>query len=426
MKKQFARAVLAAALLCSSAGAAMVATTTTAYAQEKVSREVGKNLNETIQAIQKKDYAAAATSLQAAEAVSDLTDFDKVKINQIKGYLAVQQKDYKTATTAYNAVLASPAFKDIDPKEQAPLIHNAFALNGATQNWAGVINVGKIMEAKAPLDANANISMAQAYYFTNDFANSLSYAEKSIALSKAAGQKPNVNALRIAMTAQVQSKDQAGALKTLEQLALNYDNKQDWTQLLDIAMGTKGISELDALYLYRLRFLVGATASGDDYKVAAGVAVHLGYPAEAETVLKSGIAAGKLRDHGNTRALLRKAESDASADKRSLTTFARMAKQSKHGVQSVKLAEDYWGYGRYEDAIAAAKDGIAKGHLKDASEGNYILGISQAAAGHYAEAQATLAKVDGNAARARGAHLWSLYAQSKMLPATAQAAAPQQ
>ena len=71
--------------------------------------------------------------------------------------------------------------------------------------------------------------------------------------------------------------------------------------------------------------------------------------------------------------------------------------------------------------------GIAKGGVKDPSEGHFILGIALVAQGKYAEARTELAKVDGSAARAAGAHLWDLWAQSKIkaaAPAPAAQPAP--
>ena len=69
--------------------------------------------------------------------------------------------------------------------------------------------------------------------------------------------------------------------------------------------------------------------------------------------------------------------------------------------------------GRYADAEAAARRAIAKGGLKDPSEGNLILGISLVAQGKNIEAQEPLSKVDGSQARAKAGHLWYLFAEAR-------------
>lgn len=429
MKKQFARAALAAALLCGTAGAAAVLTASPAMAEQHVSRAVGEALNDAIKAAQAGDYPTAAAALQKADAVTDKSDFDKMKIDQIKGFVAIGQKDYAAATTAYEGIVASPAFSTLDKKEQQQTLHNAALLSAQAKHWPQVIFETNALEKFGPLDDKAYAVLAQAYYFTNDYANAKTAAEKSVAAAKAAGIEPQQAALEIIMSAQAKSNDQAGAMKTLEMLAANYGGASDWGQLIDHGLGTKGITELDALYLYRLRLATGAEAAAEDYTIAAGIAIHQGYPAEAQNILEKGLSTGKLSHSGKVSALLRKAREGVRVDKGSLGAIAKAAHRSKYGEQLIKLAEDYYGYGRYDDAAAAAQAGIAKGHLKDASEGHFILAISLIGQGKIAEGQAELAKVDGSPARAKAAHLWDLYAQYKTkqaAKAAAPAAAPKQ
>ena len=413
MKKQFARAALATVLLCSSAGAVMMVSTTTAMAEEKVSRAVGTSLNDVLAAVQAKDFKTAHDKLAEADAVADKSEFDKFKINQIRAYLAVQESDYATATTAYEAMLASPAFAGLEEGDKKSTLHNGILLSAQAKHWPQVIADAQQLEALNAADDKTYAVLGQAYYFTNDFANAQTAAQKSVDMAKAAGQQPQQASLEIIMSAQAKSNDQAGALKTLEDLAVNYGGASDWAQLIDHALGTKGINELDALYLYRLRFMTGATTEADDYTIAAGIALHAGYPAEAQAILEKGLADGKISRGGKAGEQLSQARAGARADEASLKAIASAAERSKQGEQDVKLAEDYWGYGRYGDAETAARRAISKGGMKDPSEGNFILGIALTAQGKTAEAQAALAKVDSTPARAKAAHLWDLYAQHK-------------
>lgn len=423
MKKHFARAVLAAALLCGTAGAAMVVTTTTAMAEEHVSRDVGVPLNDAVKAIQAKDYKTAQAKIAAADAVKDKSDYDKFKINQVKGFLAIQQQDYAAATAAYEAIVASPVFKDLKDPEKKSTLHNALLLSGQSKHWPLVIADAKQLETLKAMDDKTYTVLAQAYYFTNDYANAQTAAQQAVALSKAAGQRPSKAALEIIMSAQAKSKDQAGAVKTMEQLALNYGGANNWAQLVDNALATKGIRNRDAIYLYRLLFFSNAKAASGDYGDAASIALRMGYPVEAKAILEKGLASGMSHSR-RERNLMSQARNGARLDKSGLRGIEREAERSKYGTKDILLAEDYWGYGRYADAAAAAKRGLSKGHLRDTGEGNFILGISLVATGKYAEAQDTLAKVDGSTARAEAAHLWSLYAQYKSKTAAAAAPAP--
>jgi hypothetical protein len=215
----------------------------------------------------------------------------------------------------------------------------------------------------------------------------------------------------IVMSSQVKQNNQSGAEQTLEQLALQNNSPETWGQLVGAAFGAKGMNDATAIYLYRLLILAGA-AKGSDYKEMASALTVLGYPTEAMNVLQQGVSTGKLSS-GEAGATLAKARRDATQDERMLPQIASAAAKSRTGEQDIKLAEDYWGYGRYADAEAAARRAIGKGGLKTPAEGPLMIGAAQVAQNKPAEAQQTLSQVSGNEAATRTAHLWLLYAQAK-------------
>jgi hypothetical protein len=189
-----------------------------------------------------------------------------------------------------------------------------------------------------------------------------------------------------------------------------------------VAFGAKGMGNAEALYLYRLLQVTGAMKA-EDYKELASDANTLGYPTEAMNVLQQGIAAGKISasEMGQT---LTKTRRDAQMDEHSLPQIEASAQKSRTGEQDVKLGEDYWGYGRFADAEAAARRAVSKGGLKTPWEGPMLIGAAEVAQGKYADAIQTLSQVTGSEAVTRTAHLWSLYSQAKQGPARASTTAP--
>jgi len=421
MMKNFARAAFAATLLCASAGA--VSLGSPALAADKVSSSVAKPLSEAQKLANAGDIAGAKAKIAEAQAVSDRTPFDDYKINQFVGFVAIKQSDYATAATAYETMADSPAMPDEDKKDTW---HNACLLSSQAKHYQKAIAYCAQLGTINALDDQTTATLAEDYYFVNDMPHAQQYAQQSINSSKAAGQPPNEAALQIVMSAQAKQNNQAGAEETLEQLALTYNGADNWSQLIDVTLGTKGLKDQDALYLYRLRLLAGAMSHPDDYTTLGSVASLLGYPTEAVAVLQQGITSGKITS-GQAADTLNKARRDAATDERSLPGIAAAADRSKTGEQDVKLGEDYWGYGRYADAEAAAQRGIAKGGLKDPGEGPLLVGAAQVAQGKYDEAVQSLSQVGGSDAQKKTAHLWSIYAQAKKKqtqPAAAPTAAP--
>lgn len=418
MKNILARTALAAALLCSTAGAVTMLSASPAYAEEHVSKAVGKPLNDAIKAAQAKDWAGANAAVAEAEAGAS-TDFDKLKINQIKAYIAVSQKDYAAATTLYELIIVSPAFGSLDPKDQQEGLRNALLLATNAQHWPQVIAAAERLQKLAPLDALALSNLAVAYYNTKDLDKAKETAQKSIDMDKAAGKQPEQAALQIMMSAQASNNDQAGALATLEQLAIDYGNPADWNKVIETAFSTPGITELDALYMYRLMFQIGANPEADDYTSAAGIADHAGYPAEAMAILNAGLSAGKISRGGRVSELLGKAGPGEAQDRKLLPQLVKLADAAKDGKQELALAEDYWGYGRYADAVTAGQAALTKGGLKDPGEAHFIIGICLVAQGQYAQGIDALSNAGAAPARAKAAHLWTIWAQRKMKAAPA-------
>jgi hypothetical protein len=385
-----------------------------------LSKAVGPQVVDAQKSLQDKNFQDAMTKLKAVQATA--TDpFDIYVINRLIAAAAIGLNDMTTAATAEEAAADSPAMPDDDKKS---VLHDALLMSANMKQWPKTIQYGQQLAQLNGLDAQTTGILAIAYYDTNDFTHAQQSAQQSIDLAKAAGQPPDQNAMQIIMSSQVKQNNQAGAEQTLEQIAVQNNSPDTWAQLVGVAFGAKGMGNAEALYLYRLLQVTGAMKA-EDYKEYASDASVLGYPTEAMNVMQQGISAGKI-SASEVGPTLAKARHDAQMDERSLPQIAASAEKSRTGEQDVKLGEDYWGYGRFADAEAAARRAMTKGGLKTPWEGSMLIGAAEVAQGKYADAIQTLSQVTGSEAVTRTAHLWSLYAQAKQGPARASTTAPAQ
>jgi hypothetical protein len=383
-----------------------------------LSKALGADIIAAQKMIQAKDDQGAIAKLKTLQPTA--TDpYDIYVINRLLFAAAVDMNDMATAGPAIEAAVASPAMPDEDKKS---MVYNALQVSANLQQWPQAIQYGQELVQLNGIDARATGILAIAYYNTKDFAHAQQYAQQSVDLAKAAGQPPDQNALQIIEGSQVNQHNQAGAEQTLEQIALQNPTPQIWAELIQHAFG--GIRDAEALYLYRLLQITGAM-TGEDYKEYGSDTATLGYPTETVNVLQQGISAGKI-SASEVGPTLTKARRDAQTDERSLPQIAASAQKSKSGEQEVKLGEDYWGYGRYADVEAAAREAVTKGGLKTPWEGPMLIGAAQVAQSKYADAVQTLSQVSGSAGVTKVAHLWSLYAQSKQGGAHAAATPPAQ
>jgi hypothetical protein len=419
--KPIVRAALSAWLLGSTAAVLMP---DTAFADDKVSREVAKPLADAETAMKASDWATALADIKTAQAVSTRTPYDDYLINSILSQIYIEQKDYASADGPLEAAADSPA---IPEDQKKPLYSNAFQLAVFSKHYAKAIVYGQLLLTMKALDYKGYANLTLAYYFSQDAAHAQQYAQMAIDSAKAAGQTPDENMLKIVMNGALQQKDSAGVQSSLENLAIQYNQADSWSKLVDLTLDIKGIKDLDELFVLRLKFLIPKAMTPEDYLGLASVANLGGYATEANDVLQKGIASGMI-SAGQAGPTYTQARNGAATDSRELGSIASQAEHSKTGEGDIKLAEDYWGYGRFEDAEAATRRAMSKGGLKDPNEGPMLLGALLVAQGKYADAQQQLSQVGGSAARKAIAHLWSVYAQAqfKAQGASAQSTTPAQ
>lgn len=401
------RAALTAALMLGAASGA-------AYAADKapkLSPSVAKALGKAQAANNKKDFQGALAAIDEAKAVSDRTAADNVMINRFAMAVHIGMQDYNGADVdaegAADAALSDPtAVADAD---KAGIYKPAMQLALNAKHFDKAAKYAKaLQDTTPPPDAATTALIAQSMYLGGDYAGATAIAQKNLDAAKAAGQKPARNDLDIIMSSQVKAKDEAGAENTLEQLVQYYNMPEDWSQILGVSLGTKGMEELDYIYVGRLMLATGAKVTPSDAQAIGTTAnSKLALYGDAEAMQKVGGPAPDARE---------------AADKKSIP--AQIAAGAKQGGEyNVKTAEALYGYGMYAEAEKMARDAKAKGGMKDPTEADMVIGMALAAQGKYADAATTFSGIQrANPAKQRVVRLWTYYAKSKAEPATATAA----
>ncbi len=379
----------------------------------KLSSGVQKQLVAAQTAAKKQDFAAALAAIAAAREASGRTPYDDLEINRYAMSLNVQNKDLTAAGVAGEAAADSdPAV--IPEAEKAPVYTAGLQLALNAKHYEKAAKYAKLLLATTPPpDAATQALAAQAMYLGGDYAGATALAQKNLDAAKAAGVKPTRNYLDIIMSSQVKQKDEAGAEASLELLVQNYGENEDWGQLLGVTLGTKGMREIDYVYVGRLAQLLNLKMSAQDAQLIGGVANSnsLALYGDADAMQKMGGPAADPR---------------MAADKKSIPEQIKIGQGPKGtGEFNVKLAEVLYGYGMFPEAEAAARLAQQKGGTKDPNEPNLVLGQALAAQGKYADAQTafTAAGSGGAPASQRVVRLWNIYVQQKQSPPAATAAA---
>jgi len=375
----------------------------------KITSGVAKNLQAAQTANNKKDFPAALAAIEEAKKVSDRTPYDNLMINRFSMSIHIGMQDMAAAD------VDAEAAAEIDPTaipdtDKAAVYGPAMKLALNTKHYDKAAKYAKLYQATNPPAADMAV-ITQALYLGGDYAAATALAQKNIDAANAAGQKPNRNDLDVVMAAQVKQKDEVGAEKTLETLVATYNTPEDWKQLMEVSLTTKGMRDIDYIYMGRLMFLQGGPISQPDASLIGSTASKAGLYGDAVQAEKAGGTGFPPPDD------------KANTDKK---TFAQQiaAGAKQNGVYNVKTGEAAYGYGMYSDAEALGQAAKTKGGLQDPTEADMLIGMSQAAQGKYAEAAQTFSAINqSNPASARVVRLWTYFAKQKANPGTGATAA---
>lgn len=404
------RAYLVAAFLAATTSLALLPSSAVAADTPTISREVRNDLAEAQKAAKAKDYKSAMDAINKARSVDDRTDYDNYMIDEVALNIAVNMKDMAAAYAAAAAAVASPALP-ADQKFNA--LRAALILANNQKDTDKALSYARQMQALNPTDKGVLSQMTFAYYNGKDYADAEAIVQKQIAADKAAGKAPQRATLQNLLNIQVAQKDEAGAEKTLEQMVAQFNDPNDWTQMIDVALSSKGLRDVEVVWLGRLMFLSGATVSPSDASLVGSTASRLTFFGDAELA----------KQHGGTGFPDPTARADA--DKKTIQQQIAVG-EKQSGQYNAKLAEALYSYGMYPQAVAAAKRAMAKGGAKDPTEPPMVLGQALLAEGKYDDAIAAFHQVQGGGpATARITRLWIDLANIKKNPpppATAAAA----
>jgi hypothetical protein len=405
MTRKFLLAAASAAILLGAASTAMAAEAK----GPKPTAAVLKNLQAAQAANSKKDFPGALAAIDAARKVSDRTPYDDYLIARFSTSIHIGMQDLDAAD------VDAEAAADVDPTaipdtEKGAVYNTAMQLALRAKHADKAVKYAKAYMTTTPPPSGKDLeTVTMALYQGGDYAGATAMAQKNIDAAIAANQKPPRNDLDIILASQVKQKDEVGAEKTLETLVANYNMPDDWNQIMGVALTTKGMRDVDYVYMGRLMFLQGGKITPSDASLIGSTASRLGFLGEAAQSQKLGGTG--FADPGPK----------IDADKK---TFAQQvaAGPKQNGVYNVKTAEAAYGYGMYAEAETLAKAAKEKGGVTDPTEPDMVLGMAQAAQNKYADAAQTFTGVSqSNPASARVARLWGYYAKVKANPTAAAA-----
>ena len=381
-------------------------------AEKQVSSKVGKPLKEAQELANAGKFKDAMAKVQEAAAVSSKTPFDDFKISQFTAFIAIKTGDYAAAAKAYESILQSGELSADQANDQRKQLA---AMYYQLQNYPKAIQYGNQYLKEGGTDTMAALLVTQSYYLQKDNQHAIESAKALMNMATQSGQPIKEEWLKLLMTSQLAEGKEDEAIKTLDQLLEKFPSQQLWGQRLGYAQTHGASSDRKNLEVYRLKYLLGVLKDAE-YVEVAQLAIALGFPGDAKTVLEKGFSSkilgvGPNKDRESR--LLNLAQTNAANDQKGLPSFEKESIAAADGDSDVKLGEAYASYGSYDKAVEAIKRGLKKGNVKAEDEAHLQLGIAYFNLKKTSDAVAQFKAIPADSKLADVARLWVVYVNSK-------------
>lgn len=385
----------------------------TSYAQQGDNKITTREVATALQAAQKamgaKDWNTAVAEIKKAQSVEKKTPFEAYQADEFLGYVYIQQKKFGDAAQVFERSLRSgflPAEQVNDRTKTVAQLYFQVKQYAKSEEWS------KKWLQSSPNAEDMNVLLAQSEYLQGKYKEAAATMSGVVSRAERANRKPDENWLQIVMSSHFKLNDQAGIAESLKGMVRHYPKDEYWANLLDIyRRQAQGDSML--LGYYRLMNEVGVVKDPGDYVEMAQLSMDAGMPGEAEQIVNYANDKGLLKgrdanEQGRFDRLVSGVKKLAAEDRASLPQLAQEAEKASRGQVKVALGQAYLSYGRYDDAIKAMQEGIAKGGLLDADDTQISLGIAYLKKGDKEQARKAFQGVKADSRWASLAQLWEL------------------
>jgi tetratricopeptide (TPR) repeat protein len=350
-----------------------------AFAQQKVSVNVGKPLTAANEAIKRQQWQSALNSIKQAQAVTPRTAFDDYKINELLWYVYLRQGRNAEAAKLLEQQISSPLMPASEKTQRTKTLAQLYFRAGS---YGKALQLANQYLKSVPGDREVQLLAAQAYFEQRDYKSAIALAERLVK-----GQNPpSQDLLQLIARSNYELKDAAGTSRALETLLRYYPSADTWkTVLKGYIDATKNDEQLGALY--RLAQDVDAMRA-NDYKDMAEALTVTGFAMEGERVLEGALTA-KVLDEAAAAGATRSLESirrSAERERAALPGAAKAVTANASAEDMYKSGKLYFSSGDYAKAIDALQKAIAKGGLAKPDDAQALLGIALSRAGRKADA----------------------------------------
>jgi len=380
-----------------------------AKAPDTVRAEVGKPIQAARELIQAKKYRDALAKVHEAEAVPNLTGYEKYAIDLTRGSAAQGAGDNDVAVSSFESAVASGR---LAPADQLKVIATIAELHYQAKNYAKAISWASRFEKEGGSDPGIQQVLIQAHYLSGNYADAAKDLRAEIEADEKADRVPTEDKLQFLASCYLKMNDNAGYTMVLEKLVAHYPKKSYWADMISRVQRKPGFSDRLDLDVLRLRLATGNMSKPEEYMEMAQLALQAGFPVEAKKILDQGYASGTLGKGAEVERQNRLRDLANRQAAQDVKEIAHVESESTSMSADALIATGYnlVVNGQAERGLSLMEQGLRKGALKHPEDAKLHLGLAYIQSGQRSKAVQVLQTVHGNDGAADLARLWVLHA----------------
>lgn len=346
----------------------------------------------------------AIRMLNKVEARKDLNSYELAQLYNFYGFIYYAQDEYRKSIQAYEMLLAQP---DLPEALEATTLYGIAQLSLVTEDYdAAVDYLERWFRLVPDPGPQAYVLLAQAHYQQARHEEALKALEKAMDLARSQGQEIKENWLLMARALYFELGRYDRVVEVLETLLEKYPRNEYWPQLA--AMYGEAGREKEQLVAYEIAYQQGVLDQGRQQVLLAQLYLQQDVPYKAAKVLERGMADGVIeRDARNLR-LLSQAWTLAQDSEKAIVALHEAARVSGDPELHLRLAQQYAGLARWDQALDAAQQALA-GDVNAAGEAHMLAGMAQYNLGRLDAARESFRAAASDGDTARTARQWLEY-----------------
>ncbi len=321
------------------------------------------------------DYGAAVLTLKKMLPGLDAKPYEKALVLRNLGYLYVTLLDFPTTIKYWLQSLAADGLPLVQQEDLRYSLAQVYLNSGAYQEGAETLEQW-LQDAESP-NPDAYVMLGGAYLELKRYHKADLNLRRAIVLRG----RPKESWLQLLLSVRYEMRDYRGCLEVLQELVENFPGvKQYWQQLASIHMNLN--DEKSAIAVLETAHRQGLLNIQRDLLLLANHYLAMKIPYKAAELLDRSIKSGRVINNRENWDLLATAWLQARETEKGIAALARAARLAKDGERDIRIARLRAEQERWEDVLAALRNGLAKGGMGTRGDAFILRGMAQYHLGH--------------------------------------------